>query len=39
MEKKLEKILKFIEAGDQDVILDEKEMLKPLEVLVDDDMV
>lgn len=39
MEKKLEKILKLIAAGDQDVILDEKEMLKQLEVLVEYDMV
>ncbi|MFO8146866.1 MAG: hypothetical protein ACQEQB_05185 [Bacteroidota bacterium] len=39
MEKKLEKILRLIAAGDQDVILDEKERIKQLEVLVKYEMV
>lgn len=39
MEKKLEEILQLIAEGDQDVILDEKEMHNQLEVLVDYDMV
>lgn len=39
MEKDLEKILRLIEAGDQDVILDDKEKMEQLEVLVDYEMV
>lgn len=33
------RILKFIDAGDQDVILDEKERIKQLEILVKYDMI
>lgn len=35
----MDKILRLIAAGDQDVILEQKEMVKHLEVLVEYDMV
>lgn len=39
MKKDLEKLLRFIASGDQDVILEQKGMPKHLEVLVDYEMV
>ena len=35
----MDKILKFIAAGDQDIILDEKERIKQLEVLIQYEMI